>query len=406
MDKIQNILLQVLTIKNKYADLAEYSGEHFNIFNILGVRSDELSHSAILTNLLNVKGGHGQKDLFLKIFIESVKNSFKNDEAKMQLLNNFNTSSSKAEKEKFAGKVNYASEEGGRIDIVINDGNNNIIIENKVYAGDQKLQLVRYNEYDRNAPIIYLTLYGTEPSKESMGNLKNGNEYACISYQIEIVSWLEQCIKEMANKPIIRETLNQYLFLIKSLTNLSNNNKMKEEIASIILNNESNFETFKEIYNVKNSLLPIVFRNKILPILKGVCTPENELELIINEDSFAKNQNRWGGFSFRNDYLTKNNVSISFSFNVASGFKELIFGFTYLKREEKNSFDYSLLKENFKKLYKNSKGATDYWPCWVPFEEYRNWEDLDTIQKILYSDFEKSISEKIELMLEISKNSF
>jgi hypothetical protein len=66
----------------------------------------------------------------------------------------------------------------------------------------------------------------------------------------EIVAWLEQCMKEMANKPIIRETL-KLIFILnkKSLTNLSNNNKMKEEIASIILN-KNKFETFKEIYNV------------------------------------------------------------------------------------------------------------------------------------------------------------
>jgi hypothetical protein len=248
MDKIKNLLQQVSIIQ-KYDDLAEYSGEHYNVFDILGVRSDELSHSSILTNLLNAKGRHGQKDLFLKLFIDTVKNAFENDESKMQLLNNFNSANSKAEKEKFAGKVNYEAEQGGRIDIIINDGKNNIIIENKVYAGDQPLQLVRYNEYDKNAPILYLTLDGKEASENSKGTLRNRNEYACISYQIEIVAWLEKSIKEMANKPIIRETLNQYLFLIKSLTNQSNNNKMSEEIINLLLKNNSHFESAKLITN-------------------------------------------------------------------------------------------------------------------------------------------------------------
>ena len=38
----------------------------------------------------------------------------------------------------------------------------------------------------------------------------------------------------MANKPIIRESLNQYLVLVKQLTNQSTNNKMKEEIINLL----------------------------------------------------------------------------------------------------------------------------------------------------------------------------
>ena len=69
MHKIKNLLNQVSFIQKKYNDLAEYSGEHYNIFDVLGVRSDELSHSAILVNLMDAQGKHGQKDTFLKLFI-------------------------------------------------------------------------------------------------------------------------------------------------------------------------------------------------------------------------------------------------------------------------------------------------------------------------------------------------
>jgi hypothetical protein len=70
MDKLKALLQNVAIIEKKYNDLAEYSGEHFNVFDILGVRSNELSHSSILTNLLDAKGKHGQKDVFLKLFLE------------------------------------------------------------------------------------------------------------------------------------------------------------------------------------------------------------------------------------------------------------------------------------------------------------------------------------------------
>ena len=246
MDKIKNLLYQVSIIQKKYDDLAEYSGEHYNVFDILGVTTDELSHSAILTNLLNAKGKHGQKELFLELFLKEIKQKFGNSDKKI-VLENFNIKNSFAVKEKYTGRVDYEADQGGRIDIIINDGKNNIIIENKIYAGDQPKQLVRYNEHDKNAPILYLTLEGKEPSDNSIGNLVLNKDFICISYTTDIKVWLENCIKEMANKPIIRETLNQYLFLIKSLTNQSNNNKMGDEIVKIILKDEDSFETAKQI---------------------------------------------------------------------------------------------------------------------------------------------------------------
>lgn len=246
MDKIKNLLYQVSIIQKKYDDLAEYSGEHYNVFDILGVTTDELSHSAILTNLLNAKGKHGQKELFLELFLKEIKQKFGDSDKKI-VLENFNIKISFAVKEKYTGRVDYEADQGGRIDIIINDGKNNIIIENKIYAGDQPKQLVRYNEHDKNAPILYLTLEGKEPSDNSIGNLVLNKDFICISYTTDIKVWLENCIKEMANKPIIRETLNQYLFLIKSLTNQSNNNKMGDEIVKIILKDEDSFETAKQI---------------------------------------------------------------------------------------------------------------------------------------------------------------
>lgn len=246
MDKIKNLLFQVSIIQKKYDDLAEYSGEHYNVFDILGVTTDELSHSAILTNLLNAKGKHGQKELFLELFLKEIKQKFGDSDKKI-VLENFNIKISFAVKEKYTGRVDYEADQGGRIDIIINDGKNNIIIENKIYAGDQPKQLVRYNEHDKNAPILYLTLDGKEPSDNSIGNLVLNKDFICISYTTDIKVWLENCIKEMANKPIIRETLNQYLFLIKSLTNQSNNNKMGDEIVKIILKDKDSFETAKQI---------------------------------------------------------------------------------------------------------------------------------------------------------------
>jgi hypothetical protein len=252
MEKLKALLQNVAIIQKKYKDLAEYSGEHYNVFDILGVRSNELSHSLILTNLLDAKGKHGQKDVFLKLFLEQINNRFKEEpHSYYNYLKNFNTSNSTANKEIYVGGVNFDLAEGGRVDIVITSGDQNIIIENKIYAGDQDQQLIRYNNHFKNHPIIYLTLDGSEPSEISKGSLVLNKDFICCSYQYDIKEWLEKCIKEMVNKPFIRETLNQYLILIQQLTNQSNNNKMSEEIRNLItienvdlisnLNRELNF---------------------------------------------------------------------------------------------------------------------------------------------------------------------
>lgn len=214
---IEHLLHNVSIIEEKYNSLAEITGEHYNVFDILGKRSDELSHSLIISNLLNAKGKHGQKDLFLKLFIEIIQPKFLSNKVKKDFFTNFNTLASRAITEKFAGEV--TDEEGGRIDIIITQGRNNIIIENKIYARDQKFQLLRYFNFDKNAPLIYLTLEGKDASENSKQNIENGQEYICISYENEIIIWIEKCIEKVANKPIIRETLIQYLNLINSITN-------------------------------------------------------------------------------------------------------------------------------------------------------------------------------------------
>ena len=50
-----------------------FETKFFNIFSILNVDRDEVhTHSAMLSELLNPKGSHGQGDAFLKLFLKDV----------------------------------------------------------------------------------------------------------------------------------------------------------------------------------------------------------------------------------------------------------------------------------------------------------------------------------------------
>jgi len=286
MEKIKNLLKQVELIKNKYEEISEITGENFNIFNILNVNSDEVKHSLFISNLLNVKGSHNQKDLFLKLFIVEIQNKFLSE--KSITIKKFCSEKSCTITEKHIGFKSEDVSNGGRIDIIINDGLNNIIIENKIFAGDQEKQLFRYYNFDKNAPLIYLTLGDELPSKNSITHddleLKEKFDFISISYKNEIKNWIQSCIKAVYNKPLIRETLIQYEFLLNELTNQSNNIKMSEDIRNLI--NTDNIELISllniEVQKIKSELSNIVlnsFENQTVDI-----DDQLKLRIIIAED--------------------------------------------------------------------------------------------------------------------------
>jgi hypothetical protein len=286
---LQNLLNSVAEINKKYEEMARISGENFNIFKVLNVHSREVrTHSAFLAELLNRNGTHGMGAVFLELFISyfKAKNSEGNSEFNTRI-SKFNPQTSEAKVEFHTGFINKEGTEGGRIDIIVIDkSNNEIIIENKIYAGDQNNQLLRYYNHNPNAPIFYLTLDGKKPSPESKGDLKENVEFISISYKKEILEWLEVCKKEALNHPILRETINQYIFLIKQLTNQTTNNKMSDEIVNYILNNghiENAFEIDKNIKIIKLKIMD-KFYDSMRNLAKQLSL---DIEIRVNDKSTA-----------------------------------------------------------------------------------------------------------------------
>lgn len=237
MNNYQQILTGVSHLNKHYRELERISGANFNIFRIINVSSDELKHSSFIAELLNPKGSHGQGSVFLKLFTEQLGISpFVCDNAKVHI-------------EKSIGKV--TEEDGGRLDIYIDDRKGNaIVIENKIYADDQPNQLIRYYKFNPKH-VYYLTLYGGNAKEKSAMNatmvLNSGEHYKPISYQSDIVSWLEICRKEAAQLPLLREGISHYINLIKYLTGQSTNKAMTKEIIEIATQNEQNLRSAKDI---------------------------------------------------------------------------------------------------------------------------------------------------------------
>ena len=104
------------------------------------------------------------------------------------------------------------------IDLLITNARGQaIVIENKIWAADQKQQLQRYfrtvTRLGLEPTLVYLTLHGHEPSDDSRGD----HEVFSLSYRRSLIPWLQRCQERACAEPALRESVAQYIELIRTL---------------------------------------------------------------------------------------------------------------------------------------------------------------------------------------------
>jgi hypothetical protein len=237
---MKNMLLKdVALIREKYEAISRLTGNSFNIFKLIGVLNKEVSfHSKFISELLNPKGSHSLGDTFLLLFLDG-----------FGVLEQFDSRNVKVLTESYVGRLSDDYLDGGLIDILLHDGKSALVIENKIFAGDQKYQLVRYHNYARRNfkyfKVLYLTLNGDLPDKISIG--ESNIEFDNISYENEILEWLEKCREKAVSHPTLRETISQYIGAIKILTNQTENKLMSEEIIKAILKDHESIKSYFDL---------------------------------------------------------------------------------------------------------------------------------------------------------------
>ncbi|WP_282037454.1 PD-(D/E)XK nuclease family protein [Saccharicrinis aurantiacus] len=275
---MEHLIKQLFIICKEYQMLADRE-EKFNIFSALHKDHDERRlHSRFISVLLQPKGTHGLEHKFIELFLKELNHS--------GIVMDTNTSDKDSEIEESieertnaplhqfklsANTLVYPTEEdkkeNNNIDILIIDRKLKqcVIIENKIYAGDSNggggKQLERYIDHVvtkeliplDNIAVVYLTLDGYEPSKNSVGKYYAKKDIILCSYQHLIISWLEQCLTLTSRAPFLRESIVQYIKLIKKMT--IDNTSEEERIAYRNLIGESNENmtaTYKFIQNFKH----------------------------------------------------------------------------------------------------------------------------------------------------------
>lgn len=370
---LQRLLNEVLLIKKKNDEILDATGGRFNMFRVVGVNHYENTHSAILAELLDPEGTHGLKSEFLKLFLktilpDNVQFAFECDRAKV--------------------RTEYTTKEG-RIDIFIENEGKTIIIENKIYAGDQPEQLKRYNRFaevkfkgKENFLLLYLTLFGSTASEQSGG----GVEYLPISYEINIINWLEECTKTALRYPTIRETLIQYINHLKQLTNQDMDTENSKEIVNVLLRKE----------NIKAAMLIIdnqsEFKKSIIEqfLEKNLQAIANELELQYRIEQNFYNGAKYSGFSFtKGDWET---LSIRFAFN-SNSFQGFYWGLSGKKK-------YTEAEQQKMAMFNN---VNAWWPYgWKWHSKYRNWNN-NTFIDIYNGQFSEEIKKNVKQVLQVIK---
>ena len=225
-NNIKELLSQLLPLHHAEQERLKKEkeeGKSFNVFSALNMCSDEMRlHSRLLATLLNPKASHGLGNEFLKLFLIA-----------LGLPEDYITYCKEQIVERSIGEVTETT--GGRIDIILEDGKHAVIIENKIYAGDQPNQLLRYHNYgvktfgENNFKLVYLTLYGCKPSPDSLGG--ENFEFIKLSYAQDVLKLLEDFVPTQPQKPV-HSTIKDYITIIKQLTDQDMDTEYQQSIIN------------------------------------------------------------------------------------------------------------------------------------------------------------------------------
>lgn len=385
IQKLLTKMKRITDIDDKVQEERRKRGDLFNVFNVIGLRKEEVRlHSAFLAELLNPAGSHGLQDVFLKEFINVADISDLN----------FVTTNASVSTEHYIGKKE--GETGGRIDILIQSKDKAIIIENKISAPDQENQLLRYSNYGKEYAkggyrLLYLTLDGQTATDFSTGG--NIIVYNQLSYERHILDWLNRCVEKSDCQPLLRETIRQYIELIKQLTNNTMDKISCEELINL-LSEKENIENVRTVKKLYTAVLEKTIERYVFPKLENVANELN-LELSIDpnkiEHKFTfdtkKNRNDFD-FDFHLYFSTKKGpkVVVHYMF-CAWNLTNLRWGID----SELSSIQSSQKLDIF------DDSSEEGW-SWV--KEFLDWNDKDTFKRVLEGKFADKVKEDLSTLLQ------
>ena len=368
--------------------LSKRNGENFNIFRVLNIRRYETrTHTPMLRELLDPNGSHGQGSAFLRLFLDRLVLEGCD-------IKDFDAETATVKEEHHLGEKTQTS--GGRLDLYLRDraGVYRIGIENKIDALEQENQIRRYQKFLKNGILLYLTLGGSEPTSYD-SNTESSVKVKCISYRNDITAWLEDCQRHAVTSPLVRETITQYLHLIRELTHQNEDNRMSTILAEAALKDQADLQAFFALCNTRKE----VEKQIIAKLEKRI----DQIAQVLGIARLAKLSNfgeKFSGFSFVTPALKDNNLTIRFEFGGANGG-----GFNYGFKLEDATLPV-LQRQELRALFDQSFGITskseNWWVAWTYWGDFQSWNG-ETLAKIHFEDdFIHELKAKLEIFLKVA----
>ena len=268
----------------------------FNVFAVLRSTSDEVNlHSRFLHALLDHTDPLSGQRENLEAFVRGV-----------------------AQAEDLALADARVERESNHIDLLISNEREAIIVENKIWAGDQELQLQRYRDalvregYEPTSiRLIYLTPYGHEPSEQSVGDIPI-EQIQLVSYREDLRDWLIGCQQRAVEDPGLRESIAQYRRLIFKITNNGHETEHMNELKKLLLENDNlvlarqisqslvdvEVELVKAFYEVVDRVLRETIKDlpKVYPAYR-YCMEEGEISKCVRGQGRGRDSGLYYKFS-------------------------------------------------------------------------------------------------------------
>jgi hypothetical protein len=171
------------------------SGGEINVWKVAGLGSYEVRNCAVLVWLLDYYGSHGQDDVFLKCFLDSIRSFPGNEEA---LAVKIDPEDDLGDHYRTSPENPYFDEDEqqqNRVDIVVDGRKFLLFIEVKIMSKEGEKQTERYSRILKNraggrkSGLIFLTQDGKE------AQVDNKKEIACLSWK-HFADSLETCVRE------------------------------------------------------------------------------------------------------------------------------------------------------------------------------------------------------------------
>lgn len=377
------LLQEIAGISKKYELLYQKTGGYFNIFEIANIATDEVVICRVLHELLSPRGTHYQGAVFLKLFFEIV--------LKLEISN--------AELKTARVHREYSINERRRIDLVIETSKRLIPIEVKIYAYDQQKQCFDYYQTAINSNVFYLTLNGSNPSQESAQGLTRADqgylEVTCISFAIDIIHWLDQCIKQSNTLKIasIREVILQLMSVIRQLTNQLEDDK-EMEIKELLMKSPANMRSAtaieKSIVEAKQELIQKLFKS--IEEKVGAKKLDNRFDYEADKgkkisDYYRYSKSSLPGISYLYKQEVKDNVDIWVRVEIDW---RLYIGYCCPVKNE--NAGQQLTDKEIKKILKMEPEIDSWWAYWelIPNDDESQCPDFKTLNESYFDLYDES----------------